>query len=435
MAGLWCANWTRAADAPEWKAASTFTLPGPAGAVFISADQRLVYVETNKKGRRPNGLGSGFAIVDVPVLLAFEVKTGKARLDEGVNNSAGPRFAVSDKFVALNINDHLHIYDTQAFRKVADINCQTPNDNPGGAAVNGVPNGFEGISGLISDFAFSGDSKTVVVARKDTKWKQLKPNVFQGDSCEQFTFWDAEKGKRLGSVDCEDRGARFTHLTLLPRGKRMLVAFNNGACLLDVDGRKWGSVFAVKNDVAPLRGPLLQVSGVVSAAATPDEKHVAIIDRDEVRIYDAGSGKETRSFPVKSERALGQSLLHRRRQVPAHRARRRQDGALLRPRDRRSDEKAGVGSGQRPVGRRRLARSFLGSPHRRDRSRPQRHCAALSGSAANSPSQRSNGLVAPLRCGPQPATVADQLYIIVHDSAATVLVLLAPDGAADGSRG
>jgi WD40 repeat protein len=213
----------------------------------------------------------------------------------------GGLFAASNYHFAYKepIRDVLHLHEARTFREVALLDCRSKNDSPPGGN-RGVPRDLAGVNNLFGDLEFTADGKTLVTVRSaHQEWKPIVRNGiaggWMGKSREQITFWDVDKGTATGTLDCEDEQASDGHLTLLPRRKWMLVRFANGVRMLDLETRKWGAIFTIKN---PIKG---HTNKIASAAFSVDEKKVVVADHMQtIRVFDLDTGKQEQSFRVRA---------------------------------------------------------------------------------------------------------------------------------------
>jgi DNA-binding beta-propeller fold protein YncE len=292
---LWVMPSLRAAEPEEWKQLGKFKLPSVGHGVFVSDDHRIAFVITKKK---IGGLGP-YRNQDENILHCFDVATGKEVFKKGLDMLGGQMAAGKYYFGYKEPGrDAIHVHDLKMFREVGILDCRSPNDSPPGGD-KGVPKGFEGVNGMLSDLEFTADGKTLLTVRSANKeWKPVvKQGVavaWTGRSVQQVTFWDIEKGKAIGTLDCDDEQASDGYFTLLPKSKQMLVKFTNGVRMLDPEARKWGTVFPIKN---PIKGHSAKVR---SAAFSPDEKKVVVTDYAQtVHVFDIELGKEEATFKVR----------------------------------------------------------------------------------------------------------------------------------------
>jgi WD40 repeat protein len=284
------------ADEPaQWKELGKFKFPSVARGVVVSDDHSVVYLQTTKKITTPGP----YKGADQNILTCVEVSTGKAVFSKNLDMMGG-QMAIGKYHFAYKepIRDVLRVVEVRSFKEVATLDCRSPNDNPPGGD-KGIPKGFEGVNGMLSDLEFTADGKTLVTVRSANKeWKPIvKKGVavgYTGQSVQQLTFWDVENGKAIGTLDCDDATASDGNLTLLPQRKLMIVRFWNHVRMLDPEARKWGTVFAIKN---PVKGHSMKVR---SAAFSPDEKKIVVSDYAQtIKVFDIDSGKEEVSFKVR----------------------------------------------------------------------------------------------------------------------------------------
>lgn len=271
----------------EWKATGKVALPSAPMGVMIAPDNKLVYVTFAEKRRRDSG-GTVPGFVDIVHFRAFDADSGKEVFTKEMGQ-IGPRMAVCPTKLALaDMFDKVTVYDVKNWSVSAKIDTRSPNDSPPGGN-KGIPAELKdfGGGGRLNDIEFSGDGKILVSIRNEnTEWKKTpKGFAWTSESFQLVVFWDTADGKKLATLPCEDKLAMNGHLTFLPRRNQMLVKFDNGVRLLDMESRKWGKSMPASN--------------VYSAAVSPDEKTVAVTGRDQsVKLFSLDEASQLLSFKV-----------------------------------------------------------------------------------------------------------------------------------------
>ena len=269
----------RAADEElgPWKQGKKLRLPSQASGITLSEDKKFVFALCSEKLRKDSGgIVAGF--YEVYSLHGFAADSGKKILASGTSLMAGPmaqrglRLAVADNF------DKVTVYDLATSKKIGLIDPRSPNDSPPGSD-KGIPAEFKdfGGGGRLSDIDFTPDAKVLLTIRKEnTAWKKTGKGAFTSESFDRITFWDTDKGTKLGVLDCEDKTLYDGHMTLLPGRKQMLVKFSNGLRMIDLSTKKWGKTFYVKH--------------LFAYAVSPDERKVVVTGRDQsIKVLDSDS--------------------------------------------------------------------------------------------------------------------------------------------------
>jgi WD40 repeat protein len=255
--------------------------------MMVSPDNRLIYLTVAEKRKRNSG-GAVPGFVTIFHFRAYDADSGKEVFAKEMGQ-LGPQMAICATRLALADGfDKVTIYDVQPWKEIAKIDTRSPNDRPPGSD-KGLPAELKdfGVGGKLSDIEFTADGKTLVCARmENTEWKKTaKGFAWTSESFQNITFWDADTGKKLAALACEDKLAQNGHLHFLPQRKEMLVKFDNGVRLLDVSARKWGTIMPTKD--------------VYTAVVSPDEKTVAVAGRDQtVKLFSLDSGSQVFSFKV-----------------------------------------------------------------------------------------------------------------------------------------
>jgi len=272
------------ADSPTelgpWKTVGKLKLPAPAVDMTVSEDKKFVLALCVEKRRRDSG-GATPGFVEIYALRCFAVGTGKETMAGG-NGQLAPRMALRSTRLALSdMFDKVTVYDLTTGTKLCQIDPRSPNDSPPGSD-KGIPKelGVFGVGGRISDLEFTADAKILLtIRRENTAWKTInKGAAFTSESFDRVIFWDADKGTKLATLDCEDKQMYDGHLTLLPTRNQMLARFSNGVRILDLSSKKWSKSYSMKD--------------VWNSSISADEKMIAVTGRDQsVRLLDSDSLK------------------------------------------------------------------------------------------------------------------------------------------------
>jgi hypothetical protein len=276
-----------AATAPDaglgpWKAMGKLRLPSRPVSMLVSDDNNRVFALCPEKRRRDSG-GVTPGFVEITVLRCYAADTGKQIFARDMSELSETLALRANSLALPDIADRITVYDVPTMRAVTTIDTRSPNDHPPNEQK--VPDALKnfGGGGRLGDFKLTADAKTLVTVRmENTAWKK-KGFAWTSESFQRVVFWDAYKGAKLGTLDCEDKNATNPRMTLLPRRNQALIAFDNGARLLDIPARKWAKVLPVKD--------------VYFAAVAPDEKSAAITDHDQgVKVFGVETGKLLTSF-------------------------------------------------------------------------------------------------------------------------------------------
>lgn len=278
----------------EWKAVGKFRVPSRPVAVMVSEDHRLIFALCSERRRQARGF------VNVIVLRCFAADTGKQVFTRDLS-MASPLMSLSSRRLAVSDTfDRITVYEVPTWRRLGVFDTRSPQDSPPGA-LKGVPPELRdfGGGGRLSDLELTPDGKILLTVRMQAgEWKKTPKGAFTAESFQQVTFWDVDRKTRLATLACEDKNANNGKFTMLPRRNQALVRFENGARLLDLTQRKWGTIFPVKD--------------VFAVAVSPDEKLLAVTGRDQgVKLFSLDGGKELLSFkerPINKTPRLDGSL-------------------------------------------------------------------------------------------------------------------------------
>lgn len=277
-----------AEEPKEWKATGKIKIPNPATAAIISDDHNLVFIQTTRKVKRVSG-GIGPGLVDITTLRGFNAADGKELFarDLGALSDLMSIRGYNLAFIP-NLADKVVVYDVRGFRQLCACDTREASDNPPGSKDTPEAMGDFGGGGRVSDIELTADGKTLVVVRNACAgWMKTGKGGFTAESFQRVTFWDVEKGKKMATLDCEEKDLNDGKLALLPGRNQMLVKFSNGARVLDLGTRKWGKSFPIKD--------------AAFADFSTDEKHVVFSDHYQaIKLFNIDSGKEEVSFKVKA---------------------------------------------------------------------------------------------------------------------------------------
>jgi hypothetical protein len=274
-----------AADPPPWKELATFRVPTAPTKVFLSDDHRWVLAQHEQKSQPFAKGGTAPAVATFRILRCYAADSGKEFLvvnkDKNVDRLRELLAVKADALALADDADKVHVYDLHSSQESGLLDTTAPTDF--------APGVVRKISGdvRLGDLEFTADGKTLVTVREEGEWIKDNKAVggFIGKSFQRLTFWDVDKKAKVDSLDCEDREARNGRLRLLPRSNGMLVRFDNGARILDLATRRWGTIFGVKD--------------VATASPSGKEQTVAITDHAQnVHVFDVATGKEIISFKV-----------------------------------------------------------------------------------------------------------------------------------------
>jgi WD40 repeat protein len=277
-----CSTYSLAADPPGWKQTATIKTPTPPTLIIVSDNHRYVITENEEKTGPFNMGGTASRYVTNRMVRCFNADTGKEILN---TNKDGQTERLRDIRVQGNTMimhddaDFIHIFDLESGKETGSVDTTSINDGP--------PNARRKISGdtRVGGFQLTTDGKVLVTVRQEGEWKKDAKALggYLPMPFEQVVFWDVEKKTKIANVDCEDKDSWHGQLVRLNNSNAMIVYFDNGVRILDLEKRQWGLIFPVKD--------------VYAVTPSADEKRLIVTDHmQNVKVFDMETGKELSSF-------------------------------------------------------------------------------------------------------------------------------------------